>query len=257
MLKNSNKKLETAIILGLSVVLVVTLIIGIVKDRNLTEKNTEEYNEFMVEYEANKKKDKSDQTLTDNLYNKLRKKEDVKILILGDGIVSTQTIGSENGIFGEGVKKVIETTYGSKVELKLLAKNGASSEVGVETVKNNDISGYDLVIICYGHNDNETGILPEKFKDNYQEIVDEIKKANPNATIIPIVPSTLDSDNKYSNVIKEVSNSNELNFADMKLGFVESNLGEYNLGNGGFPNDAGYNLYIESIGKIIEENIKE
>ena len=261
-LSRSKNKIENIIILVLSVVLVITLTFGIIKDKKESKKNLEEYSEVINE--DGKDKETSSDSVTqepnevvkDDVYSKLRKKESVNLLVLGDGLALSQGRTSDNGIWDQGVKSLIQNTYGSNVELKSLAKNGSSSAVGVETVKNNDISGYDLIVTCYGHNDNTVGISIEEFKKNYQDIINEIKTKNPNGTIITILPNTLSTDNEYSVAIKEVSNNNGIDFADTKTTFINSGLGEDNLINSGLPNDKGYQLYTETIGNVIKKKIQ-
>ena len=257
-MKNSKEKLQTIIIVILTIVLVFTLTIGIIKDKNENKKSVEEYNELSNNDELNKDEQEvqSNEIVKDDFYGKLRKKEDVKVLVLGDGLALSQGRTSENGIWDQGVKNLIQSTYGSNVELKSLAKNGASSAIGLDTVTNNDISGYDLILVCYGHNDNKINFSVEGFKENYQNIIDKVMEKNPDGIIIPIVPSTLTNDNAYSKAIKEVANNNKLNFADIKTTFINSGIGEGNLSNGVLPNDTGYQLYTESIGNVIKEKMK-
>ena len=261
-MSRSTDKIENIVIVVLAVILAITLTLGIIKDKKESNKNLEEYNEFINEEGKDKETssdnviEESNEVVKDDFYSKLRRKEEVKVLVLGDGLALSQGRNSDNGVWDQGVKSLIQSTYGSNVELKSLAKGGSSSAVGVETVKNNDISGYDLIITCYGHNDNKIGTSIEDFKANYQNIIDEIIQKNPNGIIIPIVPSTLASDNKYSNAIKEVSNTNKLNFADTKTTFINSGIGEGNLTNSGLPNDTGYQLYTQCIGDVIKEKMQ-
>ena len=252
-MSRSKDKIENIIIVILAVVLVITLTLGIVKDKKESNKNLEEYNEFVNEEVKDKE---TSVEVIDDFYNKLSKKENVNVLVLGDGLALSQGRNSDNGIWDQGVKNLIQTTYGSNVELKSLAKGGSSSSVGLETVKNNDISGYDLIITCYGHNDNKVGTSIEEFKKNYQDIINEIKIKNPNGIIIPIAPSTLATDNAYSVAIKEVSDFNKLNCADTKTTFINSGIGEGNLIYAGLPNDKGYQLYTETIGNVIKEKMQ-
>ena len=254
-MSRSTDKIENIVIVVLVVVLAITLTLGIIKDKKESKKNLEEYNEFLKE-ENNNLVEESDETDGNDFYSKLRKKEEVKVLVLGDGLALSQGRVSDNGIWDQGLKNLIQNTYGSNVELNSLAQNGASSSVGVDTVKNNDISGYNLIITCYGYNDNKVGTSIEEFKKNYEDIISEIKTKNPSAIIIPILPSTLSIDNAYSVAIKEVSDTNKLNFADIKTEFINSGVTEDNLTNSGLPNDKGYELYTQCIGNIIKEKMQ-
>ncbi|WP_143315811.1 SGNH/GDSL hydrolase family protein [Clostridium sp. HBUAS56017] len=264
-MNNSKKGLIT--ISALALILVFVLAAGIIKDRKLNSINKEEYvasltnsskeeskNTKEVKAQEPPVEDKSTKSL--DFYGKLKEKQPVRVLILGDGLAMSQGRNSDNGIWDQGVASLIQNTYGSKVELKSLAQSGASTTVGVNVAKNNDISNYDLVITCFGHNDNSTLVNPSQSKTNYSNILAEIKSKSPKATIIPVLPSTLALDNTYRLTIQKLAAENNLTCADMKKAFTESASQESTLLNGSLPNDKGYQIYTQTVGNIIKAGVK-
>ena len=262
----------------LAIILVVVLTVGIIEDRKLLAQNKLDYNNWLEENsdakstEVNNElkeeqpKDQEEQVQKTevknteeslNLYAKLKNKEAVRLLILGDGIALSQGRTSENGVWERGIASLINSTYGSEVEVKSLAKAGASSAVGYDVVNNNDISKFDLIIICYGQNDKNTAVNTNQFKVNYESIVSKIKESNPNGTIIPILPNTLQINNPYRDIIQQIAKDNSLDVADMKKAFTTSSIGEANLLNGTLPNDTGYQIYTQTLGEVIKKGMTE
>ena len=142
------------------------------------------------------------------------------------------------------------------MELVSLARAGATSGVGYEVATNNDISNYDLIIICFGQNDNNKLTNINTFNANYQGIVNKVKEKNPNGTILPILPSTLVGDNAYRVAMQNISKNNTLNAIDVSNEFANSGVAINQLvGNGGLPNDKGYGLYIKAVTKYIEDSM--
>ncbi|MDS0526685.1 SGNH/GDSL hydrolase family protein [Clostridium sp. SHJSY1] len=262
----NNSKKGLIIIIALTFVFIGVLTMGIIKDRNLntalaessTKKVQEEpKEETKTEEKApEEKKEEVKNTETLDFYGKLKEKQSVRILILGDGLAMSQGRTSENGIWDKGVANLIQTTYGSKVELKSLAQGGASTAVGIDIVKANDIKDYDLVITCFGHNDNNTSVNTNQMKTNYNNIIAEVKNKSPKATIIVVLPSTLALDNTYRDNIQKVATENNVAVADMKKAFTESGVKESTLMNGALPNDKGYQVYTQTIGNVIKVGIK-
>jgi hypothetical protein len=265
-LNNSKKGLLTVIALAL--ILICVLAAGILKDKKLNNANKEEYTASLTSASKEEPKETKEEAKveekpvvekdTQNLdfYGKLKEKQSVRVLILGDGLAMSQGRASDNGVWDQGVANLIQSTYGSKVELKSLAQSGASTSVGVSVVKDSDIKDYDLVITCFGQNDSNTLVNPSQMKTNYNSIITEIKSKSPKATIIPVLPNTLALDNTYRLTIQKVATENKLTCADMKKAFTESGMQESSLINGYLPNDKGYQIYTQTIGNVIKAGVK-
>ena len=160
---------------------------------------------------------------------------------------------SDSGIWSDGFKHLIETTYGSKVNLTLLAKEGATLETGLRATKENDISDYDLAILCYGNNDAKTSRKISDVKENYAEIVKNIKAKSPEALMIAILESSLELNNAYRMAIIESADSNSLIKVDMREAFNSSGKKEAAISKNGFPNDTGYQIYTQTLGNKIKK----
>lgn len=274
----NNSKKGIFVTAVLAIILAIVLTVGIMQDRKLLAQNKQDYDKWIeqsneansieVNGEAKEEKTKKQEVQpqqtevkstekSSNLYEKLKNKDSVRLLILGDGIALSQGRNSENGVWERGIASLITSTYGSEVEVKSLAKAGASSAVGYDVVNSNDISNFDLIIICYGQNDNNTAVNTNQFKINYESIVSKVKESNPNGTIIPILPNTLQINNSYRDIIQEIAKDNSLDVADMKKAFASSSIGEANLLNGTLPNDTGYQIYTQVLGESIKKGMTE
>ena len=261
----NNDKKGIAIIITLILVFAGVLTLGVIKDKKSNEANqadnkyiegskTTEVAAKTEEVKATAQQETPQEVL--DFYGKLKNKKAVKVLILGDGLALSQGSTSSSGVWDAGVVNLLKTTYGSTVNLISLAKAGATSSVGLNVAKNNNLEGYDLVITCFGQNDNTSAINSNDFKTNYAGIVKEIKAKSPKATILPILPSTLALDNNYRAKIQEVATENDLTCIDTKTAFTKSGIAEVKLLNGSLPSDVGYQLYTQTIGETIKVGMK-
>ena len=257
----SNNKRGMAIIIILILVFAGVLTLGIIKDKKYNSDNQADYNKYIegsktTEVAAKTEEVKATPQEVLDFYGKLKNKKAVKVLILGDGLALSQGSTSNSGAWDAGVVNLLKTTYGSTAELISLAKAGASSSVGLNVAKSNNLEGYDLVITCFGQNDNISAVNINDFKTNYAGIVKEIKAKSPKATILPILPSTLALDNKYRAKIQEVATENGLTCIDTKTTFIKSGITDAKLLNGSLPSDVGYQLYTQTIGETIKAGVK-
>ncbi|MBE6050964.1 MAG: hypothetical protein E7214_10025 [Clostridium sp.] len=245
----NNSKKGFGIIILLSIVLVAVLGLGIMKTRKLNAINQKEFKEFMDEFNnATLEKEKKPV----DFVGKLKEKQEVNMLVLGDELAASQGKTTDNGIWSDGVTKFIKDTYGSEVKLQVLAESKAKVEDGLNTVNLNNVSNNDFILFCYGNNDSLGRTSLDSFKGNYSNLVKKVKEENPNATLIVMIPSTLELDNKYRLKMMEVCNENGLAYGDMKTSFKESGQAESKLTKNSLPTDMGYQVYTQTINNIIK-----
>ena len=254
-----NKK-ETIVIVLLLLILTVVLVIGIIKDKKLLEKNNIEYDNWK---ENNLIQDETS-TINDvkvekskNFYEKLKSNEYVNILVLGDDIALSEGRRSDDGIWTEGLKYLIKNTYNTENTLTNVSEKGYLIESAVQNIINSDIANYDLVILCFGYSNYVSGSDIESFRNSYINIIDEIYKQKENITILSMVQSELDTNSPYGNIVKEVSLSKGLSIIDTHEAFKNSGI-EYALSdNGVLPNDIGYQIYTETIKSVIDNELNK
>lgn len=264
-----NEKRWSILIIILFIVLVVVLIFGIIRDRNLKKSNREDYNKWTEtnSRSTNEKVNASDKPEVEdiiidnvkgfNFYEKLKGKKDVKLLILGDGLANSQGRITEAGVWDKGLVSQIESTYGVKADLKSLAENGATAARGVEILnQNKNIIDYDYVITCFGQVD-KNNVNVEEFKNNYKRIITELKSRNSKVIIMPILPSTINTESEYRNKIQELATEENLRVVDTRYAFNNSGVPFASLLNGGLPNDEGYEQYAKEVAKVIQEEMNK
>lgn len=270
----NNSKKGLIIVIVLAFVFIGVLTMGILQDRKLNSMDKEQYTASLSDADTKKSKEEpnkevkaeekvQEQKVEDNkntqtldFYGKLKEKQLVRVLILGDGLAMSQGKTSDSAAWDQGVASLIQNTYGSKVELKSLAQGGAATATGLDITKGNDIKDYDLVITCFGQNDNNASVNISQVKTNYNNIITEVKNKSPKANIIVILPNTLPLENTYRSTIQKVATDNNLVIADMKKAFTDSGAKEASLMNGSLPSDKGYQIYTQTIGNVIKAGIK-
>lgn len=249
--------------MALSTVLLVSLFLGKIEENKLIDRNSKDYQEWV---NASKHEEEVVDTINEqattqvtalDFYSKLIKKEKVKVLISGDRIALSEGKNSINGIWSEGISYIINKNYGSEVELKLIASKDITIKEGQDLLSKEDMSNKDLIILCFGHNDSIGSVNIQEFKSAYNKIVSDIKSKNENQGLLLIIPSTLDNADKYREAIIDVANQNGLACVDTKVALDNSGLSKKSILNGKLPNDIGYQLYTESISKVINEEAQK
>lgn len=261
----NNSKKGLGVILVLIIVLFGVLTLGFLRDKKFqgeSEGTMSEAVESQEESTDNEDTSNEEQPLEEpveepsveykDLSSKLKNKVDVRMLVLGDGLALSQGRASDAGIWDRSIANWITSKYGSKVELISLAKGGSTSAMGYEVATNNDISKYDLILVCFGQNDNNKSTNVDTFNTNYQGIINKVKEGNPDGTILLILPSTLTGDNSYRVAMKSIAETNNFNAVDINEEFKNSGIATSELVSNGLPNDKGYELYTQAVTKVIE-----
>lgn len=171
---------------------------------------------------------------------------DVNVLIVGDSIGAGDG-ASDNADhrWANLLKTNIESKYGVAVNLTNVSMGGNSSYAGyVRTMALDDDISYDLVVLCYGQNDSETN-----FGLYYESIIRAVKIRYPKASIICIQESSQRDYTEKMLTIETIADHYGLPVADTIAPFQA----DYdNLAVGAHPNDAGYQVYCETMMNVIE-----
>ncbi len=212
---------------------------------------TEEITEEIKEEPGKKMSWKDHENLfgeSSGIYRKLKQGEDVNILINGDSIGAGG--GSTDGnSWTDLLKEYIESEYGVNCNLTNISLGGNGSYAGYvqENILNDGID-YDLMIICYGENDDRKSIFRE-----YEALIRSAEKKYPSCNIIAILESSQREYTKKIEAIEELSEYYDIPTADTIAAFNESGRSYEELTvDVKHPNDEGYRLYFEKVKEIID-----
>lgn len=129
---------------------------------------------------------------------------------------------------------------------------GNASYAGyVRTMALNDDVDYDLAIICYGQNDGADG-----FSTNYESIIRAIRSKYPDCSIISVLESSQREYTEKMTTIQSICEHYSIPIADTIAAFNNSGKAYDDLtGDGVHPNDAGQEIYYETVKAVIDDNV--
>jgi len=214
------------------------------KTQELTKLNEQIFAENQTKAEALKQKEAED-----SFYQKLVDGFDVNVLVVGDSI-------AEGGQGEKGwctlLQNNLRKTYGNSVSFTNVSMGGNASYAGyVRTMALNDDVDYDLAIICYGQNDSTDG-----FSTNYESIIRAIKSKYPDCSIISILESSQRTYTEKMTTIQSICEHYSIPVADTIAAFNDSGKAYDDLtGDGVHPNDAGQEIYFETVKTVIDDNV--
>jgi len=209
----------------------------------------QELNKKLYQEEQEKQATLKQKEVEDSFYQKLADGFDVNVLIVGDSI-------AENGQGEKGwctlLQNNLKITYNNRVSFTNVSMGGNASYAGyVRTMVLNDDVNYDLAIICYGQNDSTDG-----FSTNYESIIRAIRSKYPDCSIISILESSQREYTEKMTTIQSVCEHYSIPVADTIAVFNNSGKAYDALSNDGVhPNDAGQEIYFETVKKIIDDNV--
>lgn len=217
------------------------------KAQELAKLNEQIYAENQAKAEALKQKEAED-----SFYQKLVDGFDVNVLIVGDSIgegSGTQTDGQQ---WFKQLQTYLRTVNKSKVSVTNVSMGGNASYAGyVRTMALNDDVDYDLAIICYGQNDGLDG-----FSTNYESIIRAIRSKYPDCSIISILESSQRTYTEKMTTIQSICEHYSIPVADTIAAFNDSGKAYDDLtGDGVHPNDAGQEIYFETVKAVINDNV--
>lgn len=192
-----------------------------------------------------------------NVYEKINSNKKVNILIVGDSIGAGQ--GSDKYFWGDLFKKHLMKAYGVDAELENISIGATTTFCGYSILKlYKKHMSYDIVIICYGHNDSS-----ENFEIFYEELVNFIEKKCPKCKIISILEASInqtkDDYRQKMNAIKNIALKHNIIIADTISAFSKSSYtledltDEYNV----HPNDKGQMIYFETVKNAFEKDFNQ
>ena len=214
------------------------------KAQELAKLNEQIYAENQAKAEALKQKEAED-----SFYQKLVDGFDVNVLVVGDSI-------AEGGQGEKGwctlLQNNLRKTYGNNVSFTNVSMGGNASYAGyVRTMALNDNVDYDLAIICYGQNDGADG-----FSTNYESIIRAIRSKYPDCSIISILESSQRTYTEKMTTIQSICEHYSIPVADTIAAFNNSGKAYDDLtGDGVHPNDAGQEIYFETVKAVIDDNV--
>lgn len=214
------------------------------KSAELRALNKKLFQEEQEEAEALKQKEAED-----SFYQKLVDGFDVNVLVVGDSI-------AEGGQGEKGwctlLQNNLRKTYGNSAAFTNVSMGGNASYAGyVRTMALNDDVDYDLAIICYGQNDGADG-----FSTNYESIIRAIRSKYPDCSIISILESSQREYTEKMMTIQCICEHYGIPVVDTIAAFNNSGKAYDDLtGDGVHPNDAGQEIYFETVKAVIDDNV--
>jgi len=182
-----------------------------------------------------------------SVYEKLKSGEDIRYLIIGDSIGQGDGAPAANG-WSSLLANKLSDGYNSVADPTNITTGGATVLGGwadyIEKLPETD--GFDLVFICFGHND-QANMGTDQFGAIYENLIQKIKRDYPYAEIVTLIESSLQSEN-FPDIIKNLSRHYGIINIDTREAFGKSGVPYDQLTDDGVhPNSKGYALYAEQI----------
>lgn len=245
------------LIYGIAIVILAVLL-GVFLWMNKVEedkKSAELYalNQKLFQEEQEKQAALKQKEAEDSFYQKLADGFDVNILIIGDSIGEGSGASSSSSFWVPLLQADLKKSYDkSKISFTNVSMGGNASYAGyVRTMALNDDVDYDLAIICYGQNDGIDG-----FSTNYESIIRAIRSKYPDCSIISILESSQREYTEKMTTIQSICEHYSIPVADTIAAFNNSGKAYEDLSNDGVhPNDAGQEIYFETVKSVIDDNV--
>lgn len=243
-------------VLGVITVILAALLVAFLwKNKVEEDKRSAELqaiNQKLFQEEQEKKAALKQREAEDSFYQKLADGFDVNVLIVGDSIGAGSGTRTDGQQWFKQLQSYLQTLNKDFVSLTNVSMGGNSSYAGyVRTMALNDDVDYDLAIICYGQNDS-----PEGFSTNYESIIRAIKSKYPDCSIISILESSQREYTEKMTTIQSICEHYDIPIADTIAAFNNSGTPYEDLSDDGVhPNDAGQEIYFETVKTVIDDNV--
>ncbi|MCR4782378.1 MAG: SGNH/GDSL hydrolase family protein [Lachnospiraceae bacterium] len=185
-------------------------------------------------------------------FKKIRNGEKVNILIVGDSIGVGYGASDDSKAWPALLKDHIEEKYGAEVMMTNVSLGGESAFAGfVRLLQIDKDIKYDLVFICFGHNDEETD-----FEIYYEALIRKILTQYPLCSIISIQEhSQKEYTNKMNSILK-IANYYRIPVVDTIQPFQEDLRGyDALVCDGTHPNDEGYEIFARAVEEVVDSEI--
>lgn len=192
-----------------------------------------------------------------DFYQKIRDKENLNYLIIGDSIGQSSGTGDKEYFWFIQLNEKLKKEYNiNHITTKKLTAGGATSFDGfIKYAPSGIVKLYDLVFISFGQNDVNV-MNPEEFGIFYENIIREIKEKHPKAEIVTLIESSLKGE-EYPDIIKKISNRHNTILVDTRIPFYNSGKTNDELTVDTIhPTNEGYTLYANQIFNILKKSIE-
>ena len=181
-----------------------------------------------------------------NAWQKLACGENIRLLIVGDSIGALP--------WTNDVAAWIEKNYLVSCEIKNISLGSNTSYSGFASEKLlDDGVAYDLVIVCYGQNDEPTG-----FAADYEALIREILTKNGMPCVIAVLESSQREYTEKMQAILKIAAYYNLKTADTIEAFENSGYSYEALSSDGVhPNGTGQEVYAQTVKNVIQRCVKE
>lgn len=249
---NSRKNLIYGIVIVILAALLGALLWMNKVDEDKKSAELQALNKKLYQEEQEKQTALKLQEAEDSFYQKLMDGFDVNVLVVGDSIgagAGTETDGQQ---WFKQLQTYLRTINKGKVSVTNVSMGGNTSYAGyVRTKALNDDVDYDLAIICYGQNDGYDGL-----STNYEAMVRAIRNKYPDCSIISILESSQREYTPNIVAIQSICEHYGIPVADTIAAFNNSGKAYDDLTKDGVhPNDAGQEIYFETIKSVIDDNV--
>lgn len=187
-------------------------------------------------------------------YQKLADHENINLLVVGDSISEGVGASDKSLTLANRLRDWLQDQYGCKVNLNNQSLSGTASTYGYARTKLlDDQIPYDLIVVCYGHNDSE-----QNFALYYEALLRALHTKYPHASMVAVAEHTQrDTSNNPSNkmrVIEALCSHYGADIADIAMAF-NANKGTSLISIDGLhPNNDGHLMYAATIKSVIDQN---
>ena len=187
-------------------------------------------------------------------YQKLADHENINLLVVGDSISEGVGASDKSLTFANRLRVWLQDQYGCKVNLNNQALSGTASTYGYARTKLlDDQIPYDLIVICYGHNDSE-----QNFALYYEALLRALHTKYPHASLVAVAEHTQrDTSNNPSNkmrIIENLCSHYGADIADIAMAFNANRGSSLISVDGLHPNNEGHLMYAATIKSVIDQN---
>lgn len=187
-------------------------------------------------------------------YQLLKMGVDLHVLVAGDTIGAASNANDALVAWYDLLNDYCQDRYGARLTINNLSLDGNNSYSGyaqVEALK--DADSYDLAILCFGLNEDETD-----FPLFYECLIRSVLRNCPSCSVIA-VQEYLDGDHSgMRDYIERLCNYYAIQRADVNYAFLRRGDAASLLSEGGsIPNEAGYQVFAGEIERVIGKSIKD